>query len=95
MACCIQAAIAPALVIQKCCEMSPSEKNFFLMPWLATSLKQRLLWCEMAPDIEWLLKHGSQLAVNARLGIIACPGLTPAPYTVRHVRLAYTESRLR
>lgn len=47
--------------------MSPAEKNFFLMPWLATSLKQRLLWCEMAPDIEWLLKQGRQLGVNAQL----------------------------
>ena len=47
--------------------MSPAEKNLFLMPWLATSLKQRLLWCEMAPDIEWLLKQGRQLGVNAKL----------------------------
>ncbi|EIV7933731.1 MULTISPECIES: DUF2913 family protein [Klebsiella] len=67
MACCTRAAIAPAVLIQKGCEMSPAEKNFFLMPWLATSLKQRLLWCEMAPDIEWLLKQGRQLGVNAQL----------------------------
>ena len=42
-------------------------RNIFLTRWLATALKQRRFSRDVAPDIEWLLKQGRQLGVNAKL----------------------------
>ncbi|WP_310612281.1 DUF2913 family protein, partial [Acinetobacter baumannii] len=47
--------------------MSPVQENLFLTRWLATALKQRRFSRDVAPDIEWLLKQGRQLGVNAKL----------------------------
>lgn len=47
---------------------SDAQANLFLTRWLATAQKQRRFPREIAPDIEWLLKKGRTLGVNAKLG---------------------------
>jgi hypothetical protein len=47
---------------------SDAQANLFLTRWLATAQKQRRFSREIAPDIEWLLKKGRTLGVNAKLG---------------------------
>lgn len=47
--------------------LSPAQENLFLTRWLASALKQRRFSRDVAPDIEWLLKQGRQLGVNAKL----------------------------
>jgi len=47
---------------------SDAQASLFLTRWLATAQKQRLFPREVAPDIEWLLKKGRTLGVNAKLG---------------------------
>ncbi|WP_236905785.1 DUF2913 family protein [Enterobacter hormaechei] len=46
---------------------SPVQENLFLTRWLATAQKQRRFSREVATDLEWLLKKGRQLGVNAKL----------------------------
>lgn len=46
---------------------SPAQENLFITRWMATALKQRRFSRDVAPDIEWLLKQGRQLGVNAKL----------------------------
>ena len=47
---------------------SDAQASLFLTRWLATAQKQRRFPREIAPDIEWLLKKGRTLGVNAKLG---------------------------
>ena len=47
--------------------LSPAQENLFLTRWLAAALKQRRFSRDVTPDIEWLLKQGRQMGVNARL----------------------------
>ncbi|MFW8292835.1 DUF2913 family protein, partial [Klebsiella pneumoniae] len=47
--------------------VSPAQENLFLTRWLATALRQRRFSRDVASDIEWLLKQGRQLGVNAQL----------------------------
>lgn len=46
---------------------SESQENLFLTRWLAIAQKQRRFPRDVAPDIEWLLKQGRTLGVQARL----------------------------
>lgn len=46
---------------------SPAQENLFLTRWLATAQKQHRFPRVVATDIEWLLKQGRQLGVNAKL----------------------------
>ncbi|WP_237723358.1 DUF2913 family protein [Yokenella regensburgei] len=46
---------------------SPAQENLFLTRWLATAQKQRRFSRIVATDLEWLLKQGRQLGVNAKL----------------------------
>ncbi|MCJ5286743.1 DUF2913 family protein, partial [Raoultella ornithinolytica] len=61
------ALVALALARQNGDVVSPVQENLFLTRWLATALKQRRFSRDVAPDIEWLLKQGRQLGVNAKL----------------------------
>lgn len=61
------ALVALALARQKGDVLSPAQENLFLTRWLATALKQRRFSRDITPDIEWLLKQGRQLGVNAKL----------------------------
>ncbi|HBR1414081.1 TPA: DUF2913 family protein [Klebsiella pneumoniae] len=61
------ALVALALARQNGDVLSPVQENLFLTRWLATALKQRRFSRDVAPDIEWLLKQGRQLGVNAKL----------------------------
>lgn len=61
------ALVALALARQKGDVLSPAQENLFLTRWLATALKQRRFSRDVTPDIEWLLKQGRQLGVNAKL----------------------------
>nr|WP_159466122.1 DUF2913 family protein [Scandinavium goeteborgense] len=46
---------------------SPAQENLFLTRWLAGALKQRRFSRDVTPDLEWLLKQGRQLGINANL----------------------------
>jgi hypothetical protein len=61
------ALVALALARQNGDVVSPVQENIFLTRWLATALRQRRFSRDVAPDIEWLLKQGRQLGVNAQL----------------------------
>ncbi|MDU3756567.1 MAG: DUF2913 family protein [Klebsiella pneumoniae] len=61
------ALVALALARQNGDVLSPAQENLFLTRWLAAALKQRRFSRDVAPDIEWLLKQGRQLGVNAKL----------------------------
>ncbi|HCT5903103.1 TPA: DUF2913 family protein [Klebsiella pneumoniae] len=61
------ALVALALARQNGDVVSPIQENIFLTRWLATALRQRRFSRDVAPDIEWLLKQGRQLGVNAQL----------------------------
>lgn len=61
------ALVALALARQNGDVLSPAQENLFLTRWLATALKQRRFSRDITPDIEWLLKQGRQLGVNAKL----------------------------
>ena len=59
--------MALALARQNGDVVSPAQENLFLTRWLATALRQRRFSRDVASDIEWLLKQGRQLGVNAQL----------------------------
>lgn len=61
------ALVALALARQNGDVLSPAQENLFLTRWLAVALKQRRFSREVTPDIDWLLKQGRQLGVNAKL----------------------------
>ena len=61
------ALVALALARKDAGVLSPAQENLFLTRWLASALKQRRFSRDVTPDIEWLLKQGRQLGVNARL----------------------------
>lgn len=61
------ALVALALARQNGDVVSPAQENLFLTRWLATALRQRRFSRDVASDIEWLLKQGRQLGVNAQL----------------------------
>jgi len=46
---------------------SPAQENIFLTRWLACAMKQRRFPRDVNPDMEWLLKQGRLLGVNAKL----------------------------
>lgn len=61
------ALVALALARRDGSVQSPAQENLFLTRWLATAQKQRRFPRIVATDIEWLLKQGRQLGVNAKL----------------------------
>ncbi|HHD7445150.1 TPA: DUF2913 family protein [Citrobacter braakii] len=61
------ALVALALARREGGGLSPAQENLFLTRWLANALKQRRFSRDVNPDIEWLLKQGRQLGVNAKL----------------------------
>ncbi|MFW4056981.1 DUF2913 family protein [Klebsiella pneumoniae] len=61
------ALVALALARQNGDVVSPAQENLFLTRWLATALRQRRFSRDVASDIEFLLKQGRQLGVNAQL----------------------------
>ncbi|EGT3611397.1 DUF2913 family protein [Morganella morganii] len=46
---------------------SETQKNLFLIRWLATAQKQRRFCKEVAIDITWLIKQGRTLGMSAKL----------------------------
>lgn len=74
------ALVALALARRDGIVRSPAQENLFLTRWLATAQKQRRFSRLVATDIEWLLKQGRQLGVNAKLATkleylwISCSG---------------------
>ncbi|SSM99312.1 integrase [Klebsiella pneumoniae] len=69
------ALVALALARQNGDVVSPAQENLFLTRWLATALRQRRFSRDVASDIEWLLKQGRQLGVNAQLGVVSENGI--------------------
>lgn len=61
------ALVALAMARQEEGVQSPAQENLFLIRWLATALKQRRFSRDVTRDIEWLLRQGRQLGVNAKL----------------------------
>ncbi|WP_049847106.1 DUF2913 family protein [Trabulsiella odontotermitis] len=61
------ALVALSLARQDGSVLSPAQENLFLTRWLSTALKQRRFSRDVTTDIEWLLRQGRQLGVNAKL----------------------------
>lgn len=61
------ALVALALARRDGLVRSTAQENLFLTRWLATAQKQKRFHRIVATDIEWLLKQGRQLGVNAKL----------------------------
>lgn len=68
------ALVALALARQNGDVVSPVQENIFLTRWLATALRQRRFSRDVAPDIEWLLKQGRQLASKLNYLWHSCTG---------------------
>lgn len=61
------ALVALSLAKQDGSIQSTAQENLFLIRWLSTALKQRRFPRDVNPDIEWLMRQGRQLGVNAKL----------------------------